>query len=204
MVELILFITLMAMMSGTILPLLFNSTESRQRQDAIALVEQNGAQILQLLSKEVRHGERILYPPMGGTGRILAIQTADADTNPTVIGVDSGSLVMVQGRSRRILNSSLVGITHFTVDNTSSGENRNSVAVALGVRRVIRLHQPLTYSADFDAVFNVNPHDEFSGDDCGCITPYCDSSGSGTFVWQVCINGDTCIPYTEFVCEIED
>jgi len=42
-IEVMLFIVLVSLMMGTVLPLLFNATESRQRQDAIALVEQNGS-----------------------------------------------------------------------------------------------------------------------------------------------------------------
>ena len=201
-VELLLFVTLMAMMGSTILPLLFNSTESRQRQDAIALVEQNGAQIMQVITQAVRDSERILDPPTGGTGFILALQTESGATNPTIIAKDSGAIVMIQGRARRVLSSTLVGVTSFAVDNTSVSSSRQSVAVTLGLRRVIRLHQPLVYESHFDTVVNLFPDDTLVGDDCGCITPYCDT-GSGMYIWQVC-SDDLCVPHSDFECDPED
>lgn len=202
-VELLMFITLAGMMAGTIIPLLFNSTESRQRQDAIALVEQNGAQVLQAIVQKVRSAERILDPPMGGTGIILALQTDSGATNPTIIAMYSGSIILVQGRERRVMTSSLVGVTSFVVDNTSSAEGRESVAVAFGLRRIIRLHQPLTYDAFFDTVITLQPDDEVGEIDCGCPAPYCDVSGSGLYIWGWCNNGE-CVPHGDFDCLTSD
>jgi len=197
----IIFIAIVALMAGTMLPLLFNATESRQRQDAIALVEQNGAQVMETIIQEVRKAERILDPPMGGTGYILALQTGSGATNPTIIARDSGSIVLILGQRRKTLSSELVGATHFGIDNTSVAEDRQSVAVSLGLRRTIRLHQPLTYNSHFTAVINLDPDDTPSSDSCSCPTPYCDAT-SGLYVWQVCEDG-LCVPYTNFSCVLE-
>ena len=201
-IEVLLFVVLMGMMVVTIMPLLFNSTESRQRQDAIALVEQNGAQIIQSITQAVRSAERVISPAQGGTGYILSLQTSSGATNPTIIALYSGSIVMVQGRARRTLSSERVGITHFAVDNTSASDTRQSVAITLGLRRIIRLHQPLVYTGNFDVVVNLYPDDVVTGDSCGCLAPFCDSA-SGTYVWQVCNDG-LCVPYSDFECLYED
>jgi type II secretory pathway pseudopilin PulG len=200
-IEVLLFVVIMALMAGALLPFLFNVTESRQRQDAIALVEQNGAQVLQTIIQEVRSAERILDPQPGGTGFILALQTDSGSTNPTIIARDSGAIVLVRGHSRRILSSDLVGVTHFAVDNTSSSEDHPSVAVSLDMRRIIRLHQPLVYESHFDTVINLYPDDDVTGNACNCVTPFCDSA-SGSYVWQVCIDS-VCVPYTDFQCVYE-
>lgn len=199
-VELLLFVTLAAMMAGTIIPLMFNTTESRQRQDAIAVVEQNGAQVLQVMTQAIRSAERVLDPPIGGTGIILALQTDSGATNPTIIAHYSGSIIMVEGRERRVLTSSLVGVTHFVIDNTSVDSEKQSVAIAFGLRRVIRLMNPLTYNSQFDTVVTLNPDDEVGGADCGCFTPYCDESGTGAYVWGWCSGSGTCIPHVDFDC----
>ena len=197
-VELLMFTALMGMMGATIIPMLINSTESRQRQDAIALVEQNGAQVIQVLSQEIRSAERVLYPTPSGTGFVLVLQTGSGDTNPTLIALESGSLIMVKGRSRRILTSSLIGVTSFVVDNTSVSDELQSVTIGVRLRRVIRLHNPLSYEAYFDAVYNLYPDDVITGDDCNCPQPVCDS-GSGTMLWYMCIN-NACTPFTDFEC----
>ena len=200
-IEMLLFLAIMGLMASAIIPLLFSVTESRQRQDAIALVEQNGAQVLQEIIRTVQSAERIIGPPMGGTGFILALQTDSGATNPTIIARNSGSIMMVRGRSRHVLSSELVGVTHFAVDNTSTAEDRQSVAISLDMRRMIRLHQPLVYTSHFDAVINLYPDDTASGDSCGCIAPFCDAE-TGTYVWQICVNG-VCVPYTDFLCSAE-
>lgn len=202
-VEMLLYITLMAMMSTTIIPLLFNATESRQRQDAIAAVEQNGAQILQTISQEVRDAERIIYPARGGTGYVLALQTDSGSTNPTMFLRESGALLMIQGSGSRVISTSLVGITSFMVDNTSASTNYNSVAISFGVRRTIRLHQPLVYTSVFEAVLNTFPDDTLVGDDCGCPAPSC-LSGTGTMIWYTCTDGSTCTEYNQYDCYFAD
>ena len=200
-IEMLIFVAIVALMAGTMIPLLFNATESRQRQDAIALVEQNAAQVMETITQEVRKAERILDPPMGGTGYILALQTGSGATNPTIIARDSGSIVLILGQRRRTLSSDLVGATYFGVDNTSVVEDRQSAAVSLGFRRTIRLHQPLTYESNFTAVINLHPDDTPTSDSCNCLLPYCDTT-SGLYVWQVCEDG-LCVPYTDFQCVFE-
>lgn len=200
-IELMIFIVLAAMMALTILPLLFNATESRQRQDAIALVEQNGAQIMQTITQEIRAAERILDPPTGGTGFIIALQTSSGSTNPTIIARHSGAIMISRGRVRSTLSSDLVGVTHFAIDNTSTAADRQSVTVSLGIRRIIRLHRPLVYTSQFDAVVNLYPDDVIEPKTCTCPAPYCDT-GSGTYVWGVC-NASVCVPYADFQCVYE-
>ncbi|NLG07326.1 type II secretion system protein [Candidatus Peribacteria bacterium] len=202
-IEMIIFIALVGVMAMTMLPMLFSATEARQRQDAIALVEQNGAQIMETIIQRVRRAERILDPPMGGTGFILALQMPAGETNPVIIARDSGAIVLVLGRAKRILSSDLVGVTHFAVDNTSVAEDRQSVAVTLGLQRTIRLHRPLQYRSNFTTVINVFPNDLPSETDpCGCPLPYCDTV-SGTYMWHVC-EDDLCVPYASFECTAQE
>lgn len=200
-IEMIIFIAVVALMAGAMLPLLFAATESRQRQDAIALVEQEGAQVMESIMQEVRDAERILDPPAGGTGYILALQTGSDATNPTIIARNEGSIVLVRGQNLSTLSSDLVGVTFFGVDNTSVIEDRQSVAVSLKLQRTIRLHQPLTYDSDLQAVINLNPDDTPTSDTCGCLLPYCDID-SGLYVWQTCEAG-LCVPHTSFQCTYE-
>jgi len=197
-IEVLIFMAIVGIMAGTILPLLFNATESRQRQDAIALVEQDGAQVMETIVQEIRKAERILDPPIGGTGYILALQTGSGAADPTIIARDSGAILLIHGQRRRTLSSDLVGVTRFAVDNTSVADDRQSVAVSLGMRRTIRLHQPLTYDSNFTAVINLDPDDTPTSDVCGCPLPHCDAV-SGLYIWQVCEDG-LCVPYTGFPC----
>lgn len=202
-IELMIFIAIMSIMASTLIPLLFNVTKSRQRQDAIALVEQNAAQVLQEIIHSVQSAERIISPLAGEPpGVILALQTDSEATNPTLITIDMGSIVMVQGSIRRTLSSELVGATGFLVENTSTAADRQSVSVSLDLSREIRINQPLVYESHFDAVINLHPDDVIIGDSCGCVVPFCDTT-DGIYVWQVCVNS-ICIPYADFDCSVAD
>lgn len=196
-VEMILFMGIVAIMSGAVIPMLISATESRQRQDAIALVEQNGQQILQAITTQVRNAERIIEPTTGSSGIVLTLQHREESKNPTIFSISDGAVVMIQGRNKSVLSSPLVGVTSFAVDNTSPSEDRGNIAVVINVRRVIRLFRPLTYDAQFDTVINLKPKEE-TAKTCNCITPYCDT-GSGIYIWESCQAG-TCIPRADFFC----
>jgi type II secretory pathway pseudopilin PulG len=152
-VEVILYMGIVAIMSGTIIPMLVSATESRQRQDAIALVEQNGQQLIQSIIIEVRNAERIIEPSTGSSGIILTLQHKEESKNPTIFALSDGALVMIQGKEKSILSSPLVGVTSFAVDNVSPSDNRGSITVVLNVRRIIRLFRPLEYNAQFDTIY---------------------------------------------------
>lgn len=203
MVELLLFVGISGLMAGTVIPMLMSATESRQRQDALALAEQNGEQILQTITTQVRNAERIIYPSTGSSSIVLALQTDSGSTTPTIFGLSDGALIMIQGRNKRILSSPLVAVTSFGVDNTSTSDDRQSLAVTFAVERVIRFRQPLVYEAVFDTVINVFPDDELATNNCDCITPYCDTTGSGQYIWEACID-NTCIPFGAVLCESGD
>lgn len=197
--EMVLFIGLTGMMAGTLLPFIINSSRARQRQDAIALVEQSGVQVMQSITEEIREAEGVLDPPKGGTGFILALKTADPETNPTIIALHSGAIILVEGRTRRTLTPSLVGVTHFLVDNTSSTATRENVTIALGLERTIRILQPTSYTSFFEKVINLSPDDVEAETECDCVTPFCDND-TKIYTWQVCRN-NLCIPYADFDCD---
>ncbi len=183
-VELLIFIAVLALVSAAILPLLFSATEDRLLQQTVSLVEQNGTQLLQNIGYRVHHAERIVDPSLYGTGSVLAVQTGSGDTNPTIIGVNSGALVMIHRTVLETLSSPQVAVQDFTVRNTSVSASRQSVFISFTVSRAIRLQTPRSYAKTFEAAFTVFPADEPVGDDCGCAVPGC--SASGTYVWQVC------------------
>lgn len=202
-VELLLFTAISAIMAGTIIPMLISATESRQRQDAIALVEQNGEQMLQSIITEVRNSERVLDPPTGSNGLVLALQNSSGALNPTLFAISDGALVKIQGRRQTILSSPLVGIHSFAIDNTSIDDERESIAVSFNVRRIIRLHRPLVYDSRFDTVINVNPDNELATQTCNCLQPYCDGTGSGEYIWEACIE-NRCVLHGAFLCVDND
>jgi type II secretory pathway pseudopilin PulG len=186
-VELLLFMAILSLVIGMILPILFSATENRLLQQTISTVEQNGGQALQNITLRVRQAERILVPAMGQTGAVLALQTGSGSTNPTIIGIHSGSLVVIRRATKQIITSSQVAITNFVVRNTSTSSTRQSLEISFKVSRTIRLQQPHSYGRVFEGGFNLLPDDVVTGSSCGCPVPSCQAAG--TYRWDVCEAG---------------
>lgn len=188
-VELLLFVGIIGVSVGVIFPIVFSSVEQRLLQQTIAVVEQNGAQLLQAVGQRVRHAERVLDPAASQTGAVLALQTGSGSETPTIIGIQSGSLVLIRYLTQRTLSSPEVAISNFVARNTSVSAGRPSVQVGFDATRTIRLHAPRTYTQHFEAVFTLLPDDRLLKQSCACQAPTCQTTDS--YLWQVCSNA-TC------------
>lgn len=186
-IELIIYVAVISLVVAVALPMLFSATENRLLQQTISIVEQNGTQVLQNASLRIRHAERILDPPMGETGSVLALQTSSGATNPTIIGVSSGSLVIIEHATRELISSPQVAIQDFIVHNTSTSDSRQSVSISFRSSRTIRLQMPHSYVQSFEETFTLLPNDLPIGDECGCAVPSCE--GANVYGWDVCEEG---------------
>lgn len=186
-VELLIFMVIIAAVSVSLLPLFFSSTEDRLLQQTVAAVEQNGQQLLQTIGYTIRHGERILLPEQPGSGSVLVLQTESGSTNPTIIGTVSGTLLLIRGTAKETISSSQVAVENFRMWNTSASVDRGSILVRFDVSRAIRLQAPRTYRRTFEGTFTLFPDTRKTGNRCGCAVPGC--AGASNVVWQVCITG---------------
>lgn len=198
MVELLIFVALLGMFIGVIFPILYTTVENRMLQQTIAVVEQNGAQLLQSVGVTVRKGERILDPPLGQTGSVLAMQTGSGGATPTIIGVESGSLVIIRHTTKRTLSSPQVAISDFVVRNTSASADRQGAHIQFVVTRTIRLQSPHVYTENFQGAFALFPDDRLAPSACACTQPVCQSANS--YTWQVCQSGICATAETDLVC----
>ncbi len=189
-IELLLFVAIFAVVAMSTIPLFFASTEDRLLQQTVSIVEQNGTQILQTIGASVRQSERVILPARQGTGTLLHLQTGSGTSNPTIIGVSSGALIMVQHTDRQVISSTQVAVSNFSVRNTSTSDSRPSIYVRFTLSRTIRLQAPRSYVKTFEGVFTLPPTDLPVGNACGCALPGC--GDSQTYVWQVCEAG-TCL-----------
>lgn len=183
-VELILFLGIFAVIGSLVLPILFASTETRLLQQTISIVEHNGTQLLQNVGYRIRMAERVLDPLPNGTGSVLALQTSSGAINPVIIGVNSGSLVVIRHTIKQVLSSPQVSIQNFVVRNTSASSGDYSVEVSFIASRTIRLQSPRTYRKIFKAAFTLFPIDNPKGNPCECGEPQC--IGNNNYSWEVC------------------
>ena len=197
-VELILFMAIVAAVGIAMLPMLFSATEDRLLQQTVSAVEQNGAQILQTIGYHVHHAERIIAPDRQQTGTLLTLQTSSGTTNPTIIGLNSGALVLIERAIRQDISSSQVAVESFTVQNTSTSDARGSLLVRFTLSRTIRLQAPRRYYQTFEGAFSLYPADDTKGDKCHCAEPGC--ATASLYVWQVCSTGACETAQTQLQC----
>lgn len=182
-IELLIFFAIMAVVVSLTLPMLFTAAENRVLQQTISVVEQNGTQVLQNVGLKVRNAEKILYPAAGQVGNYLVLQTGSGGTNPTIIGVLSGAIVIIQHTIKETVSTEQVGINEFRVRNTSTSTNSQSVAISFRVSRTIRLQQPHSYTQRFDTIIGLLPDDRQVGA-CNCPSTAC--VGGTVIQWYVC------------------
>ena len=188
-IELMLFVAILAVLGVSMLPLLFSATEDRLLQQTESTVEQNGVQMLQIIGYQVHHAERIIAPALHENGSILTLQTSSGALNPTIIGINSGALILIRNTGRQTISSSQVAVESFTVSNTSTSASRGSVRVAFRLSRTIRLQAPRKYVQSFEGVFTTYPDDVLQGDACHCANAGC--GNASLYVWDICVAG-TC------------
>ena len=189
-IELLIFVALISLIVALALPLLFSSTEHRMLQQTVSIVEQNGTQILQNVTLRARRSERILKPLPGQTGSVLALQTGSGATNPTLIGLSSGAIVIVEHKTRETVSSPQVAVQDFIVRNTSTSAGRQSLQISFRIARTIRLQMPHSYTQYFEAGIALLPD--------GCELPAC--SGANRYQWQVCETGVCLTATTPLQC----
>jgi type II secretory pathway pseudopilin PulG len=198
-VELILYMGILALVAVLTIPLLFTTAENRMLQQTIAIVELNGTQTIQTVTLSIRAAERILYPPIGGTGSFLALQMADELKSPIIFGIDNGRMTKIQHDTREMFTSTQVAVEDFVVRNTSVDDDHHSVAITFRVSRTIRLEQPRSYRRDFETAVSLSPVDIPIGNACGCTVPSC--ANTGAVLWKICPSGVCWEATTTLVCE---
>jgi type II secretory pathway pseudopilin PulG len=182
-IELLIYMVLIGIVIGAVLPLLFMASEDRLLQQTISVVEQNGTQVMQDVTLRIRNSERIVSPTLGHTGSVLVLQTASGSTNPTVIGWNSGVLLIVESTHVQAITSSQIAVVDFLVRNTSTSASHQSAEISFHLSRTTRLQQPHYYMQYFNTDVALFPDDLTLGNTDTCILPSC--SPVNTFNWQV-------------------
>ena len=188
--ELLLFLAFFAVVGGTVVSILFATSDQRARQQTIVSVERTGLQILQSLRWRIEHAERIFDPANGATGAILALQMASESDHPLIVGLEDGALVLVLRDTKKTLTTEGMTITHFTVRNTSPASTHPSVLISFDLTQSYPLPSAAVpeYTRNFEMLVSLLPKDHTVGDDCGCAAPSCQGA---IYQWEIC-SGTSC------------
>lgn len=140
MIEMILYV---AICSGLLLSLSIFFTfllGQRVKNQAIQDVNQQGQQVMWLITQTVRNARSIESPSIGVASSSLSVTTADPLRNPTLFSLNGGTLQIQEGASSSVpLTNSHVSATSLLFENVSSSSSSEKI---LRVRFVLSYINP--------------------------------------------------------------
>jgi Tfp pilus assembly protein PilW len=94
--------------------------ESRVKNQTISEVEQQGVQVMQLITQTVRNADLINIPTIGASGASLSVNNSLASTTPTVFDLSGGVIRIKEGANVVInLTNSKVTVSNLSFFNLS-------------------------------------------------------------------------------------
>ena len=112
-IELLLYIAVASIIVFTTASMLRFTLESRVKNQTIAEVEQEGAQVMALITQTVRNGTLINSPTIGNSAASLSLVVTDGASSPTVFDLSSGAVRIKEGAGATInLTSSRITVSN--------------------------------------------------------------------------------------------
>lgn len=85
-------------------------------------VNQQGFQVMSLITQTIRNGRSIEVPSVGASSQLVSITTPSPLLNPTVFSMSSTTVMIREGAGQEIpLTNSRVAVTDLLFQNVSSG-----------------------------------------------------------------------------------
>src|SRR6185369_3187743 len=135
-VELLLYVAISGAMLLVVSLFLSTLLQSRVKNQTIAEVEQQGLQVMQMVTQAIRNADAISSPALGTSAATLSINTLVAANNPTVLDLSGGVIRIKEGAGSVVsLTNSRVAASALTFRNLSRS----------GTTGTLRIQFTLTY-----------------------------------------------------------
>jgi type II secretory pathway pseudopilin PulG len=127
-VELILYVSICSILLLTISSFLSFLLGARVRSQAITEVNQQGFQVMSMITQTIRNGRSVQVPSMGTSSSTLSITTLNALLNPTVFNLSRTTLQVKEGSKMALpLTNSRIRVSGLTFENVSSGSSTEKI-----------------------------------------------------------------------------
>lgn len=101
---------------------------SRVKNQSIGDVNDQGLQVMQLITQTIRNARSIDYPLVGATSTSLSVTVIDPLLSPTVFDIASGTVTIKEGSNAAIpLTNSHVTVSSFIFQNISSTSSSDRI-----------------------------------------------------------------------------
>ncbi len=126
-IELLLYTVIAAGLLLSITALLSLLIQSRTKNETISLIDQEGLQIIQIITQETRNAKMVISPLVSASSTVLQIQNNLGQD----IKFDLASNTLYMSKSNQILNlsSSNILVSGLQFSNLSSDMSRNSIKI---------------------------------------------------------------------------
>ncbi len=119
-IELLLYIGIAATIAFIVSLTLSFLYQSRLKNQTIAEVEQNGAQVMEIITQTIRNADNITSPAQGATAGVLNLNVIDALKNPTIFDLSGTTIRIKEGSASYVpLTSTRVTAPNLSFYNLS-------------------------------------------------------------------------------------
>ena len=124
----ILYVTICSVLLFSLSGLLSFLLDSRVRSQAINEVNQQGFQVMHLVSQAIRNGRSIQVPLQGTGSSTLSLTVSNVTDNPTVFFISSSTMFISEGGRQKIaLTNSRVIVSDLSFQNVSSSSSLEKI-----------------------------------------------------------------------------
>ena len=136
-VELLLYVGITGTLLLLISPFFLALSESRVRNQVVGEVEQQGLQVMHVMTQAIRNAENINLPIPGVSSPSLSLDVVNVLDDPTMFAISSGALYVTEGSSGEIaLSNSRVIVSDLLFQNFSRADTPGIVQVQFTVTHI--------------------------------------------------------------------
>lgn len=136
-VELLLYVLISAMIIFSVAGFLFLTLTTKEKSKTILEVENQGDQIMQIVTQVIRNSEGINSPAQGVSASSASLDVVNAADDPTVFDVSGGIFRITEGVGSAVgLNNSNVTVSGLSFYNLSRTGTYGVIRVQFTVSRV--------------------------------------------------------------------
>ncbi len=134
-IEILLYLSIAVIVLFAITTFLSVVLDSRIKNEVILEVEQQGADVMELIKQTIRNANGINLPAQGNNENTLSLQVSDGTKNPTVFSTSSEVLQIKEGSQSPIpITSSRVRISDLVFRNMSKAGTPGLIRIEFTLR----------------------------------------------------------------------
>lgn len=129
-IELLLYVSMFAVLLLIVSNFLILLLTSRVKQQTIAEVEQQGMQVMHLITQTVRNAENITMPAPGRRASSLTVDVLPRNNDPTVFDISAGMIRISEGTNPAIaLTNNHVSASDLQIQNLASADTPGVIRI---------------------------------------------------------------------------